>query len=75
MKALAVVESLETPDEDMATLEAFYTHDHPRGADYRRRNIITLLNNWPGEIDRAKRWQKQNGGIDHDKGFFHGIPE
>jgi hypothetical protein len=34
----------------------------PGGDDqYRRKDIQTLLNNWNGEIDRAKEW-KQHGG-------------
>ena len=24
--------------------------------DYRRRDVVTLLNNWQGEVDRARKW-------------------
>lgn len=26
------------------------------GDDFRRRDVLTLLNNWPGEVDRARAW-------------------
>lgn len=51
MKALKFVLTLETPEEDILTLERYYGTDNP----YLRRDILTLLNNWNGEIDRAKR--------------------
>lgn len=57
LKALKVVEKAETSSEDIGVLEAYYTAEFPADKDYRRRDIITLLNNWPGEIDRAKRWK------------------
>jgi hypothetical protein len=41
---------------EVAILERYYTGQHPKEADYRRRDLITLLNNWEGEIDRAKKW-------------------
>jgi hypothetical protein len=39
---------------DIQTLDAYYTADMPDGCDYRRRDLKTLLNNWRGEIDRAR---------------------
>jgi uncharacterized protein YdaU (DUF1376 family) len=40
--------------EDFRTLENYYTMDFPDGADFRRRDLQTLLNNWNSEIDRAR---------------------
>lgn len=50
LKALKDVIKLGTPPEDIDLLEAWY-----RSGDlYLRKDIITLLNNWGGEIDRAR---------------------
>ena len=51
--ALKEVRNLGTSPEDISRLDAYYTRELPPGADYRRRDVITLLNNWNGEIDRA----------------------
>lgn len=40
-----------TAPEDWDLLE-LYTTRHP----YARKDILTLLNNWQGEIDRARKW-------------------
>ena len=42
--------------DDLAALANYYSFDFPKDADYRRRDILTLLNNFTGEIDRAKSW-------------------
>jgi hypothetical protein len=39
--------------EDWQALRWFYTQS---GCQYLRRDILTLLNNWTGEIDRAKNY-------------------
>lgn len=50
MKALEAVRKLKTPEEDILALEKRYaTNDK-----YLRRDILQLLNNWNGEIDRAR---------------------
>jgi len=51
IKALKDVIALKTPPEDIDALEARYLSGNP----YLRRDIITLLNNWNTEIDRAKQ--------------------
>lgn len=38
-------------------VEEFHKAKHPKDADYRRRDIQTLLNNWNAEIDKATRWK------------------
>ena len=43
------------------TLRGYYLAAIPREKDYRRRDLATLLNNWPGEIDRAREWNRANG--------------
>lgn len=47
------------PDEDMALIERYYTATPTPGKDYRRRDLCTLLNNWPGELDRARNFKPQ----------------
>lgn len=49
-KALRAVVALKTPPEDLDLLETRYRSGNP----YLRRDIVTLLNNWNTEIDRAK---------------------
>lgn len=51
LKALRAVEALSTPEEDIVLLERRYLANEP----YLRQDILTLLNNWNGEIDRAKK--------------------
>jgi len=42
-------------------LEAYYAADIPARDDIRRRDLATLLNNWSGELTRARRWSEQTG--------------
>lgn len=53
LKALKDVEALQTPEDEGQLLESYYLSNDP----YKRRDIITLLNNWNGEIDRARGWK------------------
>jgi hypothetical protein len=50
-KALKAVWALKTPPDEINALEAHYNSGNP----YLRRDILTLLNNWNTEIDRAKQ--------------------
>jgi hypothetical protein len=50
-KAIKAVIALRTPPEDIDALETRYKSGNP----YLRRDILTLLNNWNTEIDRAKQ--------------------
>ena len=52
--AESVVEA--TADEDWTLLEAFYAAPQPE--TYSRKNYATLLNNWNGEVEKAKNWKK-----------------
>lgn len=54
-KGKAVVES--TPEEDWRLLERFYAaKESPGNILYRRKDLATLINNWAGEIDKARKW-------------------
>lgn len=50
LKALKEVFDLNTPDEDILLVEARYRSDDK----YLRRELYTLLNNWNGEVDKAR---------------------
>lgn len=51
---------LEPSEEDLNLLEFYYTYPHPADEDYRRRDLKTLLNNWSGELDRARRFEAKH---------------
>lgn len=46
------------PEEDLAVVERYYRVLWPprTGVNILRHDIATLLNNWPGEVDRARIW-------------------
>jgi hypothetical protein len=50
LKALKLVVKLKTPESDLQLLDARYESKNK----YRRKDILTLLNNWNTEIDRCK---------------------
>ena len=50
IKTLKEVFDFNTPEEDLVALEARYQSDDK----YLRRELMTLLNNWNGEIDKAR---------------------
>ena len=54
-KELKVWENIPKPidSEDWQALKWYYTRS---GCKYLRKDIFTLLNNWSGEIDRAKNY-------------------
>lgn len=49
IKALKEVFELNTPDEDIKLVEARYKTNDP----YLRRDVMALLNNWNGEVDKV----------------------
>jgi len=51
MKVLKEVIKLKTPPDDIDLLEKRYLS----GVDFLRQNPITLMNNWNGEIDKARQ--------------------
>jgi hypothetical protein len=60
---LAEADALESADPSEAELdgmEAFYTApDHPDAPLHRRTAVITLLNNWPSELDKARNYARK----------------
>ena len=50
IKALKEIFEFNTPEEDLVALEARYQSDDK----YLRRELMTLLNNWNGEIDKSR---------------------
>jgi len=55
-EAEALGELLPLEKDSFLALERYYTAEIDRSEDYRRRDLMTLLNNWQGEIDRAQRF-------------------
>jgi hypothetical protein len=52
------VKSLGSPlEDDLRLLEAYYGANIPKDQDYRRHDLITLLNNFNGEVDRARKFK------------------
>lgn len=52
LRALAALRGVQ--EDDVVAVEAYYSERIPPEKDFRRRDLLTLLNNWPGEVDRAK---------------------
>lgn len=50
IKALKEIYDFNTPEEDLVALEERYKSNDP----YLRRELMTLLNNWNGEIDKSR---------------------
>lgn len=46
-------------EKELAGMEGYYLADHG-DKDYRRTSVITLLNNWQSELDRAREWWKKS---------------
>lgn len=44
-----------TSESEWIALEAFYSKEN--GSKYARKDLATILNNWNGEIDRARGWK------------------
>lgn len=58
-KEIAAYKKLGTlKEEDLSTVEAYYKS----GAEYLRRDLYTFLNNFAGELDRARAWRGQDKG-------------
>lgn len=52
MKALKAITPIDP--QDIAALKRYYSASIPDATDYRRHDLATLLNNFNGEVDRAK---------------------
>lgn len=51
---------LNPPRDETELLETYYLAPLDRDADYRRRDLLTLLNHWHSELDRARIWQAES---------------
>ena len=49
--------------DELAVLEAYYTASIPKGQDYRRHDLGTLLTHWPGELDRARKFKPPEADV------------
>lgn len=56
-RAHAVVKA--TTPEEWAVLEGYYSAEIERREDFRRKDVVTCLNNWSGEITRAQTWAER----------------
>ncbi len=52
-EAVALLDVKPSPEE-VELLARYYREPLPKDADFRRRDLITLLNNWQTEVDRAR---------------------
>lgn len=63
-KEMRAFRLLKIDPEDMELLNVYYSDpeglDRKMQKDIRRRDLITLLNNWPGEVDKARTWVRSN---------------
>ena len=46
--------------EQIDPLRRYYLAVIPREKDFRRRDVLRLLRNWAGEIDKARSWVREN---------------
>lgn len=55
--------------DDFDLMTRFYGRSRPGTVkdDYRRRDVLTLLNNWTGELDRARQWEAENPHLSGQK--------
>ena len=57
--------SAEEFTDQLEPLQAYYHAKIAPEKDFRRRDLQTLLNNWTGELDRARAWARDR--------YFDGI--
>jgi len=66
IKALKEIFDFNTPEEDLVALEARYQSNDP----YLRRELMTLLNNWNGEVDKVRSGLLPGIGESREAGTF-----
>lgn len=61
------------PEHELSILESYYNAWIADDKDYRRKSVLTLLNNWPGEVDRASNFKptktRENVDLDEPEGW------
>lgn len=55
------LQNISPSPEEVGMVEIYYTARIEKDDDYRRRDLLTLLNNWPGELDRSRVFMADNG--------------
>ncbi len=58
--AADALSDINPSDDELDAMERFYRAEFPADRDYRRREVSTLLNNWNGELDKARRWSHES---------------
>lgn len=75
-REMQALKTLGVPaEEDLQALEAYYSVTAPEDRRYLRRDLLTILNNFPGEVDRARNFTpeslfnsiRQNGTLNGNK--------
>ena len=51
-----LLKAISPRPEEVEGMERYYLAPIAQNRDYRRRDLITLLNNWQGELDRARNF-------------------
>ena len=60
-KEVSALDAIGEPsEEDMALLENFYNAVIDADQDHRRTALLTLLNNWNGEVDKSRAYKLAN---------------
>lgn len=60
---LKAFQAFRVDEQDIADLEGYYRAERAKGKDsIHRRDMTTFLNNFMGELDRARAWRQQKGG-------------
>ncbi len=54
---------------ELAELEGYYTANLAPTKDFRRQDLGTLLQHWPGELDRARRFNEQSRPVKRSTPF------
>jgi uncharacterized protein YdaU (DUF1376 family) len=58
-KEIKAFKKVSFNEEDLALVEAYYFSERKRTDNICRTSVQTLLNNWPGEVDRANAWSEK----------------
>lgn len=60
-REIQALKALGVPaEEDLQALEAYYAVTAPEDRRYLRRDLLTILNNFPGEVDRARNFTPES---------------
>lgn len=57
----AVAALFPLDENDLLLIERYYAAEIAPAEDIRRRDLLTLLNHWPGEVDRARAFWRKRG--------------